>query len=239
MSKLGNKMKNIETPEWAQKAGNSINKATGDAMKNIGADFAQFGAQAVPFITDRTRQKQDDMIKALKAYSGYKSKLKEQADFDGNRYTTDSSGNTVSSSEMENKINDLKKAGKDTTAEEAALNSLKADITKQSTKEFKQAYEDLKNSGTSTASEITAARNAYEDAQKQSITVGKFAPISNIKKEAATFARDNALENITTSAEASYDDLNNGNIAANNQVIQTQSSTSYIRAHSVEPTKKK
>ncbi len=199
--------------------GNKVNEVTGNAMKDIGADFAQFGAQAVPFLTDHERKKQDDMVNALKNYAGYKSKLKEQADFDSTDRAVDYkdySGNTQT-------------------------------IT-ANTKGLKQKYEDMKNSGTATVEQIANARSAYEEAQKLSISKGEFATIKSIKQEAARFARDNALvindpndKNRSidvTSDKIAYDDLNLASISAGNKVIEIQSEASYIRAHSVQPTKK-
>ena len=203
----------------ASKAGAKVNDVTGNAMKDIGADFAQFGAQAVPFITDHARKKQDEMVTALKTYASYKSKLKEQADFD-------SEDKAVSYKDYSGNMQTV-------TA---------------STKTLKQRYEDMKNSGTATVEQIADSRSAYEEAQKLSITDGKFSTISSLKQEAARFARDNALV-LTDPRDSSktidvsndkiaYDDLNYASISAGNKVIEIQSESSYIRAHSVQPTKK-
>ncbi len=225
----------------ASKAGAAVNDVTGNAMKDIGADFVQFGAEAVPFLTDHARKKQDEMVNALKTYAGYKSKLKEQADFDDNKYITDASGQFMGTeAEIQRKIT----SGTATAAESAAF----ARGATSSTKSLKQAFEDLKSSGTATAADITSAREAYETAQKLSISAGEFAPISNIKREAAQYARDNALvlvdprdssKTINVNDEKiKYDDLNMASVSAGNKVIEVQSSSSYIRSHSVQPSKK-
>lgn len=224
----------------ASAMGTFINNGTGNAMKDIGADFAQFGAQAVPFITDHARKKQDEMVNALKTYASYKSKLKEQADFDDNKYVTNGSDVFGTVQAIKDKIDN----GTASAEESAAY----ASGTVKSTKDFKQEFEDLKNSGTATATDISNARKAYESAQKLSISLGDFAPITNIKREAAQYARDNALVLVdprdssktidVTDDKIKYEDLNMASVSAGNKVIEVQSSSSYIRAHSVQPSKK-
>lgn len=196
---------------------------TGEAIKN---DFSRYGYEVIPFLGDMARKKQDAQVKALQTYAGYKNKLKEQADFDTTNRTfdfnyKDQNGNTIT---------------------ETATNA--------NTKELKQALEDLKNSGTATKDEITKARTAYETSQKISISDADHAPIKLIKQEAARYAKDNADAfvgikdekgndfNISTDPEASFELINSGSIGSSNKIVEVQSTTSYIRAHSTEAPKK-
>ena len=97
---------------------------------------------------------------------------------------------------------------------------------------------------------ITKARTAYDTSQKKSISDADHDPIKLIKQEAARYAKDNADAfvgikdekgndfNISTDPGASFELINSGSIGSSNKIVEVQSTTSYIRAHSTEAPKK-
>lgn len=217
---------------WAngirQNVGNGVNGFLGShptlqsAVDRVGRDLSSISndAQSTVYgaiggipgtsgLLSRSADRYDSQIKALEEYAKFKSRLKEQADFDDVNRTisyTDASGTA------------------------RTINS--------NTKALKQAYEDLKNSGTATADDITNARIRWEEAQKLSITVGND-QINSIKSEAARYVRshrdvlaDDASRGISYSTDenASYSDINSGVISAQNETVRIRSSEGYQTA---------
>lgn len=153
----------------------------------------------------------DEQIKIYETYAKFKSRLKDQADFD----TTDLSFETGMSSFFTDP-------------------SLAAAGTK-GVKGLKQYYEDLKNSGTATVQEITEARDAWETAQQIAIDNGTNDSIKYIKSEAARYVqthRDVLSDNskYSTDENAKYTDINNGFIASQNKITEIKSSEKYQSA---------
>lgn len=167
-------------------------------------------------------------IKVMETYAGFKKQLKDQSDFnsfDLSNHYVDNAG-----------------------TQHMAYNGANADIYMALTggvKGIKQYYEDLKNSGTATQFDIEEARNAYEEAQKIVISYSNekdasgnlritgAEQLNSIKNQAANYVKSNrrVLSDpvYSDNPEASYSDINNGSIAANNSVISTKTSEEYAR----------
>lgn len=150
----------------------------------------------------------DKQLSTLDKYKGFKKQLKDLSDFD----TRDVSRESFMGS----------------TANVDLLNA-----ATKGTKGLKQYYEDLQNSGTATQSQITEARTAYEKSQEWAITTGND-QINAVKEEAARFVRENSDvlsgPQYSTNADASYQDINDGFIAASNESVKIKSSAEYNQA---------
>ncbi len=167
-------------------------------------------------------------IKVMETYAGFKKQLKDQSDFN----SFDLSNHYVDNAGTQHR----------------AYNGANADIYMALTggvKGIKQYYEDLRNSGTATQFDIEEARNAYEEAQKIVISYSNekdasgnlritgAEQLNSIKNQAANYVKNNrrVLNDpvYSDNPEASYSDINNGSIAANNSVISTKTSEEYAR----------
>lgn len=213
-----------------QKTGGNFGKA----FSKIGDDLRQTGNELTRGTVANTMhalgikteaEKQDAKIEALKHYASYKEKLKSQAD-----YNTSDLGN-------------IKYDGVTFAVGETC-------------KKLKQNYKDLVDSGTATKAEITAAREKWEKAQELVITGAgiddngnRFAinntEVAYIKDNAAEYVRNNssyfdapAFDKVMN-PNASYKDINDGYVAAQNEQVKIVNSQEYERAHAAyKPPKK-
>lgn len=155
--------------------------------------------------------KLDAKIKKLETYASFKGTLEAQADF----YSQDMSKDAKLS---------------------AATSGFKEleDASKDGVKGLKQFYEDLKLSGTATASQITQARKAWETAREIAIDTGATEGIAIIKEQASRYVRENRdvfdSNNYSDSSTATYKEIKDGVVAAQNEVTKTKASDEYENA---------
>lgn len=153
----------------------------------------------------------DKKIKTLEDVAKYKDTLKSQADFDTkdrNFEFTNSAGN-----------------------KEMGRGNVKA---------LKQFYDDLKNSGTANREEIRLARDQYENAQQVAISSNDNDSINAIKSNMASYVKSNRsnlggaeFSKIVTDFDAGsldYGTINQAYIKAQNQIVETKNSASYVAA---------
>lgn len=186
--------------------------------------------------------KLDEQIKIREDYSKFKSRLKDQADFD----TTDLTS-------VDYDLNDaVDKKFMSVLSDRKNSNAL-VDSAKKGTKAIKQYYEDLKNSGTATMEEINTARELWEASQQYVISkangikmnngdIKKNVTVQVIKEEAARFVnshKDVLVDHVnqegkqviySTSPNATYDDINMAVIDALNENIRVQATDEYKNA---------
>lgn len=195
----------------ANRVGSDFHGIANDAQSTLYSAIG--GIPGTGSILTASADRFDSQIKTLEEYAKFKSRLKEQADYDTESVYNDFLQNPNFASST------------------GILNA-----SRKGVKGLKQYFEDLKNSGTATVDQITQARDAWEEAQSMAITSGSNNSISAIKAEAARYVQSHrdilSGASYSTSATASYDQINDGYKQAHNQIIETRSSAEYQTAQS-------
>lgn len=227
---LGNTLRGLATGSWNgartgwgsdgtdswNKIRTAANGSANSIYRNVGTTFFGKNGRLVTRAQmglgmRTTAQKVDERNKLLKDIADYKTKLKNQSDFD----TT-----TINDNNFMNQY---------------GLDPAKA----WNTKNLKQRYDDMVASGTATTQEITSAREAWEEAQKRSITGGNTAEIRALKDNLAAIINDNAsaLSGIAAgpnggtivgvSSTSTYDQINDAVIASQNEQVKNVNDANY------------